>query len=176
MGNFLFKLKRYIPLDPYGYSWLEILRICFVIDILILAVVMFNEVIGSTEQNTPVIAAFPVMALMMFLMPSSRIFHPKAIIEGNVVSALLATASGSIFSSLFFAMPVAVIASAIAMYGLRCFSPTALLLAMLISAGNIDSYYFAIFPIFSGSIVLVATAYLYGKLTKKSYPISNACK
>ena len=132
--------------------------------------------VGATEQTMPINSAFLVMALMIFLMPSSSMFHPRAIIEGNVVSALLATASVSIFPSLFFAMPIAVVASSLAMYSLKCFSPTALLLAMFIVAGNISSYYFAIYPVFADSLVLVTAAYLYGKFTKKPYPIKEPSK
>ena len=174
--SYLSRLKKYIPPDPYGFSWLEILRICFGVDVLIIAVVMFNELVGVPEQAVPINAAFLVMALMIFLMPSSPMFHPKAIIEGNVVSALLAAASVSIFPSPFVGMPAAVVASALAMYSLKCFSPTALLLAMFIAAGNISSYYFAIYPVFADSLVLVAAAYLYGKLTKKPYPIKELSK
>ena len=109
--SYLSRLKKYIPPDPYGFSWLEILRICFGVDVLIIAVVMFNELVGVPEQAVPINAAFLVMALMIFLMPSSPMFHPKAIIEGNVVSALLAAASVSIFPSPFVGMPAAVVAS-----------------------------------------------------------------
>ena len=171
--SYLAKIKKYIPPDPYGFSWLEILRICFGVDVLIFAVVIFNEFVGGAEHNMFINAAFLVTALMIFLMPSSPMFHPKAIIEGNVVSALFAAASASIFPSPFFGMPVAVVASAIAMYGLKCFSPTALMLAMFITAGGIDSYYFAINPIFADSLVLVLAAFFYGKLTNKPYPIGD---
>jgi hypothetical protein len=116
LENFLANLKRYIPPDPYGFSWLEILRICFGLDVLIISIVMFNEMVGATEQTMPINSAFLVMAIMIFLMPSSSMFHPRAIIEGNVVSALLATASVSIFPSPFSAMPVAIVASALAIY------------------------------------------------------------
>jgi CBS domain-containing membrane protein len=176
LENFLANLKRYIPPDPYGFSWLEILRICFGLDVLTISIVMFNEMVGATEQTMPINSAFLVMAIMIFIMPSSSMFHPRAIIEGNVVSALLATASVSIFPSPFSAMPVAIVASALAMYSLKCFSPTALLLAMLIAAGNISSYYFAIYPVFVDSLVLVVAAYLYGKLTKKPYPFKVPSK
>ena len=47
---------------------------------------------------------------------------------------------------------------------------------MLIAAGNISSYYFAIYPVFAGLLVLVTAAYLYGKLTKKHYLIKESSK
>jgi CBS domain-containing membrane protein len=168
--NFISWIKNRIPPDPYGFSWLEILRICFGVDVLIFAVVMFNDMVGPIEQAVPINASFLVMALMIFLMPLSPMFHPKAILEGNVVSALLAAASVSISPSPFIAMPTAVAASAIAMFGLKCFSPTALMLAMFIAAGKIDSYYVAIYPIFADSLILVCVAYLYGLITKNPYP------
>mgnify|MGYP000473407193 FL=1 len=59
--NYLSRLKKYIPPDPYGFSWLEILRICFGVDVLIIAVIMFNELVGTTEQAVPINAAFLVM-------------------------------------------------------------------------------------------------------------------
>jgi CBS-domain-containing membrane protein len=61
-------------------------------------------------------------------------------------------------------------------FGCLLLSPTALLLAMLIAAGNISSYYFAIYPVFADSLVLVTAAYLYGNLTKKPYPIKEPSK
>lgn len=90
----------------------------------------------------PINADFLVMALKILLMPFRPMFHPKAIIEGNVVSILLAAASSSIFPSPFLGMPVTVVASAAAIFGLMCCSLRSLMLAMFIAAGSIDGHYF----------------------------------
>jgi CBS domain-containing membrane protein len=163
-------IKKCIPPDPYGFSWLDILRVCFGLDILIMAVVLFNQFVGPADKSMEINAVFLVTALMILLMPASPMFHPKTIIEGNVVSALLASASIYIFPESNIAMVLSVSASAIAMYALKCFQPTALMLALFISTGKINSYYFALYPVFADSVVLVITAYLYGQITKHPYP------
>jgi len=163
-------IKKYIPPDPYGFTWLDILRVCFGLDILIMAIVVFNELVGPADKSMEINAVFLVTALMILLMPASPMFHPKTIIEGNVVSALLASASIYMFPESSIAMVLSVSASALAMYALKCFQPTALMLAIFISTGKISSYYFALYPVFTDSVVLVIVAYLYGKVTKHPYP------
>lgn len=163
-------IKKCIPPDPYGFTWLDILRVCFGLDILIMAIVVFNELVGPADKSMEINAVFLVTALMILLMPASPMFHPKTIIEGNVVSALLASASIYMFPESSIAMVLSVFASALAMYALKCFQPTALMLAIFISTGKISSYYFALYPVFTDSVVLVIVAYLYGKVTKHPYP------
>ncbi|MBU3670740.1 MAG: hypothetical protein FGM17_08480 [Polynucleobacter sp.] len=163
-------IKKCIPPDPYGFTWLDILRVCFGLDILIMAIVVFNELVGPADKSMEINAVFLVTALMILLMPASPMFHPKTIIEGNVVSALLASASIYMFPESSIAMVLSVSASALAMYALKCFQPTALMLAIFISTGKISSYYFALYPVFTDSVVLVIVAYLYGKVTKHPYP------
>ena len=163
-------IKKCIPPDPYGFTWLDILRVCFGLDILIMAIVVFNELVGPADKSMEINAVFLETALMILLMPASPMFHPKTIIEGNVVSALLASASIYMFPESSIAMVLSVSASALAMYALKCFQPTALMLAIFISTGKISSYYFALYPVFTDSVVLVIVAYLYGKVTKHPYP------
>ena len=163
-------IKKCIPPDPYGFTWLDILRVCFGLDILIMAIVVFNELVGPADKSMEINAVFLVTALMILLMPASPMFHPKTIIEGNVVSALLASASIYMFPESSIAMVLSVSSSALAMYALKCFQPTALMLAIFISTGKISSYYFALYPVFTDSVVLVIVAYLYGKVTKHPYP------
>ena len=163
-------IKKCIPPDPYGFSWLDILRVCFGLDILIAVVVLFNEIVGPADKSMEINAVFLVTALMILLMPANPMFHPKTIIEGNVVSALLASASIYIFPESNFAMVLSVAVSATAMYALKCFQPTALMLALFISTEKISSYYFALYPVFVDSVLLVITAHLYGYITKHPYP------
>ena len=167
-------IKSCIPPDPYGFTWLDILRVCFGVDVLIMAVVLFNEYVGPADKSVEINAVFLVTALMIFLMPASPMFHPKAILEGNLVSALLGSASVYMFPHSYAAVIVGVASSALAMHLLKCFQPTALMLAMFITAGKIADYHFAIYPIFADSIILVIAAYLYGLATKHPYPAKQA--
>ena len=162
--------KQCIPPDPYGFTWLDILRVCFGVDVLIMPVVLLNYYVGGPDEVMWINSVFLVTALMTFLMPSSPMFHPKAIIEGNVVSALLASASVYIFPHSHAAVLLGVAASAGAMYALKCFHPVALMLAAFIAVGKMNSYYFALFPVLADSLVLVSVAYLYGRITKHPYP------
>ena len=51
-------IKKCIPPDPYGFSWLDILRVCFGLDILIMAVVLFNQFVGPADKLMEINAVF----------------------------------------------------------------------------------------------------------------------
>lgn len=51
-------IKKCIPPDPYGFSWLDILRVCFGLDVLIMAVVLFNEFVGPADKSMEINAVF----------------------------------------------------------------------------------------------------------------------
>jgi len=163
-------IKSCIPPDPYGFTWLDILRVCFGVDVLIISVVLFNEFVGPIEKSIEVNSVFLVTALMIFLMPKSPMFHPRAILEGNLVSALLASAAVYIFPASYLAVILGIASSALAMHFLKCFQPTALMLALFMATGKIADYHFALFPVFADSLVLVGMAYIYGQITKHPYP------
>lgn len=167
------RIKEHLPPDPYGFSWIEILRICLGVNLIFFAIMLMNLWIAPMEHSEPVNAVFLVTTLMTFLMPSSPLFHPKVILEGNLIASLVTSTCSYVVSSPNELMILATISSTLVMHILGCFCPTALMLALFMAAGKVQSYSFAFFPVLLDCLVLVVCAYFFGRLTKKPYPMQS---
>lgn len=122
------------------------------------------------------IAPLGASAVLAFAVPASPLAQPRAIIGGNVVSALAAvTVVKLVPASLGVATaPLAVGASILAMHLLRCLHPPggAVALVAVIGGPAITAlgYGFALSPVALNSVVLVAAAFAFNNLAGSRYP------
>ena len=116
------------------------------------------------------IASLGASALLVFVLPSSPMAQPWAVIGGNVISAVIGIACVNLFDNQMLTAPVAVGLSILSMFVLRCLHPPAAAVAMITSLGSISGFQYALFPVLTDSVLLIFVALIYNNLTGKSYP------
>ena len=125
---------------------------------------------GLAGGSDWVMASLGASALLAFVLPSSPMAQPWAIIGGNVISAVIGIACVNIVDNPLVSAPVAVGLSILGMFVLRCLHPPAAAVAMITSLGSISQFEYAVFPVLADSVLLVLAAVIYNNLTGKVYP------
>ncbi len=121
-----------------------------------------------------IVAPIGASAVLVFAVPASPLAQPWPVIGGNVLSTLVGVAA-------FHAIPNAALAAGLAVGGailvmslLRCLHPpggAAALTAVIGSQSiHVAGYGFAFMPVAINSVVLVAVALLFHRVTGHSYP------
>ena len=128
---------------------------------------MLGELVGVNEW---VMASLGASALLIFVLPSSPMAQPWAVIGGNVLSALVGITSYHFIPSPLFAMPIAAASAILGMFVLRCLHPPAAAVALIAVLGQITNYRYAFFPVMIDSVALCLVAVIYNSLTGKRYP------
>jgi CBS domain-containing membrane protein len=127
---------------------------------------------GSGSGAFPLGLAAPLgaSALLVFAVPASPMAQPWAVVGGNVVSALVGVACAHWAGQPLIAGPLALGLSIAAMFALRCLHPPGGAMALLAVLGHTTGFAFALFPVFTGSFLLVLAAIVYNTLTGRTYP------
>jgi len=125
---------------------------------------------GLVGLNDWVMASLGASALLVFVLPSSPMAQPWAVIGGNFFSALIGIACVNLFDYPMVTAPVAVGLSILCMFVLRCLHPPAAAVAMITSLSSIGDFPFAFFPVLTDSVLLIFVAVIYNNLTGKPYP------
>jgi len=125
---------------------------------------------GLAGVNDWAMASLAASALLVFVLPSSPMAQPWAVIGGNVISALIGIACVNLLDSPIFSAPVAVGLSILCMLALRCLHPPAAAIAMITSLGSISGFQYAVFPVLTDSVLLILVGVIYNNLTGKAYP------
>lgn len=128
---------------------------------------MLGELVGVNEW---VMASLGASALLIFVLPSSPMAQPWAVIGGNVLSALVGITAYRLIPSPLFALPVAAASAILGMFVLRCLHPPAAAVALIAVLGQITNYRYAFFPVMVDSMALCLVAAAYNSLTGKIYP------
>lgn len=115
-------------------------------------------------------ASLGASALLVFVLPSSPMAQPWAVIGGNFLSALIGIACVNLFDYPVVTAPVAVGLSILCMFVMRCLHPPAAAVAMITSLGSISHFDYAVFPVLTDSVLLILAAVIYNNLTGKAYP------
>ena len=109
-------------------------------------------------------------AFLVFVVPSSPMAQPWAVIGGSSIAALVGVICTNVIPDLMILIPISVALSILMMFLLRCLHPPAAALALLIALNHIGSFEFIVFPVLVNAFILVVTGVLYNKLTGKLYP------
>lgn len=123
----------------------------------------------------PLLAApMGASAVLVFAVPASPLAQPRAVIGGNVLSALVGVACALFIPQPAVACAVAVGAAILAMSLLGCLHPPggAIALGAALSAATAApvGFEYALVPVGLCSVLLVAAAALYGRVTGHAYP------
>lgn len=120
------------------------------------------------------IAPMGASAVLLFAAPASPLAQPRAIIVGNLVSALIGVAVASHWGNSGVAAGLAVSLSIAAMFGLRCLHPPSGAVALCAVLGDAAisklGYGFAIWPVTINSVLLLLAALLFNNFTGRRYP------
>jgi len=127
---------------------------------------MLSELAGVNEW---VMASLGASALLIFVLPSSPMAQPWAVIGGNVLSALVGITTYHFIPNPLFAGPIAAASAILGMFMLRCLHPPAAAVALIAVLGQIEGYRYAFFPVMVDSVALCLVAIAYHSVTGKHY-------
>lgn len=110
-------------------------------------------------------------AVLLFAVPASPMAQPWAAIGGNVISSFIGVVVAH-------NMPLSALSAGVAVGGaigvmslLRCLHPPGGAAALVgLFAGSSSSFFFPLFPVGLNAVVLVASAWLYHRLSGHTYP------
>jgi CBS domain-containing membrane protein len=119
------------------------------------------------------VAPMGASAVILFALPSSPLAQPWAVVGGNTLSALVGIAVAHLAHGEHWggAAPAIGGAAAVAlMILLRCLHPPGGAAALLVVLGGVVDWRFALYPVFTNSLLLTVAATLYNRSTGKPYP------
>ena len=134
-------------------------------------VAFLGKFIGEfTQINEWAMASLGASALLVFVLPSSPMAQPKAVMGGNIVAAIVGVTCAVWIPDPRIGVPVAIGASILVMLFLNCLHAPAAATALSAVLGHIISYRFVLFPVFIDSLLLVIAGVAYNRATGKTYP------
>ena len=123
------------------------------------------------------IAPFGATAVLVFAVPSSPLAQPWPAIAGNAISASVAILVCKLMPTPWFAAPAAVSLSIVAMALAKATHPPggAVAMTVVLNYRNLEAlgFSFALFPVASGTAVLVVWALLWARATGRHYPLRS---
>jgi CBS domain-containing membrane protein len=127
-------------------------------------------------QNSPLlIAPFAASAVLIYAVPNSPLAQPWAVIVGNSTAALIGLLTIRAYPHALPAAALAVLFTLLATAVLRATHPPAGAAAMAsVLAYHPDAptpLIFALHPVLTGSVLLVATGLLWNRSTGRAYPL-----
>lgn len=169
--RFLGRWFHYFGQDQAQVTWKERVRSSFGAFIGLLCTLALGKFLGEFAGISEwVLASLGASALLIFVLPSSPMAQPWAVIGGNTLSALIGISCNFLFSNPVIALPMAAAGAIMGMFLLRCLHPPAAAVALIAVLGQIMHYRYAFFPVMIDSLVLCAVAIFYNSFTGKAYP------
>lgn len=134
-----------------------------------------GRAVGGGDWLHPLLVApIGASAVLVFGVPASPLAQPRAVIGGNVVSALVGITAALLIPSPWIAAPVAVGGAIGAMMLLGCLHPPGGAVALISVIGGAAvtkaGYLFALNPVALDSVLLVGAGMAWGRATGHSYP------
>jgi CBS domain-containing membrane protein len=157
--------------EASSVSWLERLRSACGAAIGLLVIILADRLfINHGGDSHWIVASIGASAFLIFVLPSSPMAQPWAVIGGSCIAALVAIICNHLIHPIVLLIPVSVGAAILAMFTLRCLHPPAAALALLTSLNEVTDFNFVFSPVFGNTLLLVVCAVVYNTLTKKPYP------
>ncbi len=120
---------------------------------------------------TGMIAPFGASAVLIFYASQGPFSQPWPVVVGNTASALVAAALVWALPSFgIWLAPLAVALALAVMIALRAVHPPGGAVALLVALAHQTDALYAIFPVATGSVILVASASLWGLVSRRHYP------
>lgn len=134
-------------------------------------VIVIAKFIGEfTQINDWAMASLGASALLIFVLPSSPMARPKAVVGGHLVAALVGVSCAILIPDPRVGAAIAIGLSILGMLLLDCLHAPAAATALSAVLGHIISYRFMLFPVLVDSILLVIAGVIYNTATGKPYP------
>lgn len=123
--------------------------------------------------NPFLIAPFGASAVLLFSLPESPLSQPAHVVGGHMIGAIIGLIMHALFPGAWWAAALGVGIAIGLMSALRLTHPPAGGNPLVVFASSPDLS-FLFFPVFMGSACLVATACLYHRLSRTTYPVHPA--
>jgi len=157
--------------EATSISWLERFRSVLGVVLALLAMISLGFLLASYGNTSSwIVASMGASAFLLFILPSSPMAQPWAVIGGSCVSAFVGVICTNYIHQLAFLIPLSVGIAILAMFSLRCLHAPAAALALLIPLSGLTDFHFVLFPVLGNAVLLVLCAILYNSLTGKPYP------
>ena len=167
LANFLLGYKS----DGHSVSWSERIRATFGVMVALTAIIGVGLFFSNHGNSLPwVVASMGASAFLIFVLPSSPMAQPWAVIGGSCISALVGVICSRWVHPIMVAIPISVGLAILAMFAMRCLHPPAAALALLIPFNSIQDFSFIFSPVFGNALILFICASFYNTLTGKPYP------
>jgi CBS domain-containing membrane protein len=131
-------------------------------------------IVGRSSDLPLLVAPMGASAVLLFGVPASPLAQPWSLLGGNLISALVGVSCAAWIGSPLAAAALAVALSIGLMFTLRCVHPPsgAVALTAVLGGPAIQAlgYRFVLLPVGLNSLLLLASAILYHKLTRHQYP------
>lgn len=137
---------------------------------------LLAQILVEGRPNGLLLLAAPIgaSAVLVFALPASPVAQPRAVVLGNVASALVGVACASAIPHPGLAAAAAVGGAVLAMALLGCLHPPggaiALGAALAAASGAPLGYDYALVPVGLCSVLLVAAGAAFGRLSGHAYP------
>jgi CBS domain-containing membrane protein len=129
---------------------------------------------GDLLSHPLLVAPIGASAVLVFAVPASPLAQPRAVIGGNIVSALVGVTVAMAVPNALLAAPLAVGLAIGVMMLLGCLHPPGGAVALITVIGGAAvtkaGYLFALNPVALDSVLLTLAGMVYGRLTGHSYP------
>lgn len=157
--------------EASSVSWSERLRAVFGVTLGLLAMISFGLLLERYGSVSPwIVASMGASACLLFVLPSSPMAQPWAVIGGSCISALVGIICTHFVHELILLIPLSVGVAILSMFALRCLHAPAAALALLIPLNGLVEFSFVLFPVLGNAVLLVLCAVIYNSLTGKPYP------
>ena len=163
-------IARLLP-EPTSVSWSERFRSALGVMFGLMAIIAIGHFYNGNGYGSPwIVASMGASAFLLFVLPSSPMAQPWAVVGGSCVSAFIGITCTHFIHDLTLLIPLSVGLAILAMFTLRCLHAPAAALALLIPLGGLVDFNFILFPVLGNSALLVVCAMIYNSLTGKPYP------
>ena len=171
LRHFFKKLITIFLPETTSVSWLERFRSALGVVLGLLAIMGLGLLLASYGNASPwIVASMGATAFLLFVLPSSPMAQPWAVIGGSCVSAFVGVICTHFIHELPLLIPLSVGLAILAMFTLRCLHAPAAALALLIPLSGLTDFHFVLFPVLGNAVLLVLCAVIYNSLTGKPYP------
>jgi len=117
-----------------------------------------------------IFASIGANAVLIFLIPSSPMAQPRAIILGNIISALVGVSCVLLIGNIQVAFCLSIAISVFLMICFNCLNAPAAATALGIVIGHVSTYRYVLFPVLLDCLILVFLGFFYHSLIGRNYP------
>ncbi|MDC7682611.1 HPP family protein [Asticcacaulis sp. BYS171W] len=124
----------------------------------------------QTGLSPWLVAPVGASAVLVFAVPASPLAQPWSVVGGNTVSALMGLICANLVPDPVIAASLAVSLAIAAMFATRSLHPPGGAMALLVVLTHTQNPWFALFPAFTNSLLLVAVGIAFNMVAKRNYP------